>query len=348
MMKLRGSILGDLRRTNLWPAIRPWVWLSVLVLAAGVGPAYAQFGTRILLNINQEPRRMDGEHEAAEELTITGELPGRLQVGIARAQSRIGRLQADVYAQVEHWSVDATARAYFSDTRIINAQVPPLTGGWFIVRIQVDGTLQASGYNVLDDPTPGFGSASVGIVFSADTRFDTFQRVFSGFRDSSGSLEGNESGTLVRRVEFIFGEPILIECEVIATANIQGNAPGAAAVARAAYGSSAYWTGLTEVFTEDDEPVVDFTVTSASGTDYRTDFRPEPSLRLRALQLSGSTLRISFETQPDHAYRLQGAADLVNPDWQDIVVVTGNGEIQTLEVPVQSEPPQRFFRLAQP
>jgi hypothetical protein len=347
-MEQHCSSLGFLQQAPLRVAIGPWAWLTVLVLAAGFGPVHAQFGTRALLIINQEPRMMDGLHEAAEELTITEESPGRLQVGIARAHSRLGIVQADAFAHAEHSSVDATARAKFTDTLIIQAPVPPLTGGWFIARIRVDGTLQAAGFNVLDGPTPGFGSASAATVFSADTRFDTFQRVFSGFRDSSGALEGNESGTLVRRVEFIFGEPIEIECEVIAEARIQGNVPGASGVARAAYGSSAYWTGLTEVFTEDDEPVVEFSVTSASGTDYRADFRPVRSLRLQAPQRSGDTLRISFETQPDHAYRLQGTTDLANPDWQDIVVVTGNGEMQTLEVPVQSEPPQRFFRLAQP
>jgi hypothetical protein len=291
---------------------------------------------------------MDGLHAAAEELTITEESPGRLQVGIARAQSRLGRVQADAFAHAENSSVDATARAYFTDTLIIQAPVPPLTGGWFTAQIQVDGTLQAAGFNVLDGPTPGFGSASAFTVFLADTRFDTFQRVFSGFRDSSGNFEGNESGMLVRRVEFIFGEPIEIECEVVAVARIQGNVPGAAGVARAAYGSSAYWTGLTDVFTEDDEPVAEFSVTSASGTDYRTDFRPLQSLRLLTPQMTGSTLRMTVETDPNQTYRLQGSTDLGNPDWQDIIAITGNGETQTLEVPVHSEPSHKFFRLAQP
>ena len=72
------------------------------------------------------------------------------------------------------------------------------------------------------------------------------------------------------------------------------------------------------------------------------------SLRILAPQLSGSTLRISLETQPDHAYRLQGTRDLVNPNWQDIIAATGNGEMQTLQVAVDSQPPHKFFRLAQP
>jgi len=340
-----------MKRTNRWTAWRCSARLWLPILAASLGVAHAQSGTEVLLEVLSQFRHMADPHEAAEELTVAfSDSPGRLSVSIVRAQSRHGQLQAEAFANVEgiNNGTETRATARFRDTLIIHAPVPPGTFGWFQAAFKVDGSLEASGYTLLGDSVTGSGAADYQARFRADTDAGIFTRTLSAIRTSDRGLDGAESGSVVRQVAFIFGEPIELFFELSVSARASTAVHGAGGVARAAYGSSAYWTGLNEVFTIDEQPVVGFTVTSASGTDYRTDFRPRPAVRLLAPQLSGNTLRMSLQTEVDQTYRLQAATDLANPDWQEVVVVVGDGATQTLEVPIHSQSSPRVFRLAQP
>lgn len=351
IMETSNSDLFGMKPTNRSTAWRcsTWWWLPILAVSFGV--AHAQSGTEVLVEVLNEFRQIADPHEAAEEFTVAfSDLPGRISVSIVRAQSRHGQVRAQAFANVEgiNNGTETRAIARFHDTLVIQAPVPPGTFGFFRASFEVDGTLEASGYNLLGDPITGGGAADYQARFRADTDAGVFTRTLSAIRTSGRGLEGTESGSVVRQVAFLFGEPFEISFELSVSARASAAVQGAGGVARAAYGSSGYWTGLNEVFTIDEQPVAEFTVTSASGTDYRTDFRPRPAIRLLAPQRSGNTLRMSLQTEVDQTYLLQAATDLKTRDWQDIAVVLGDGEMQTLEVPIHSQTSPRFFRLAQP
>lgn len=264
---------------------RSSLFASAAALLLASTPALAQFGVRVLVEADGEFRSMQATHDAAESITrsFIGPPPhSPYSLAIATAEVHHGRLHVTAYRNNEGTSnSQATARAQFEDTIVIQAPVPPGTMGYFVARVRVDGALHASGYNIGDQPDqPGQGSASYFTRLEADTPFDSFSASLSGLLDSSGQVLGVAGGTVQRRIDFAFGEPIEILVVLFARASTGGNSStGASGLARSAYGNSAYWSGLAEVFTVDDQPLPDFTITSASGTDYRIDFGLDPLFR---------------------------------------------------------------------
>ncbi len=264
---------------------RPLRLVAGLVLLLMATPALAQFGVRVIVEADGEFRSMLGTQEAAESITrvFVGPPPNNVySLAIASAQVSHGRLQVNAYHNSEGAiGSQATARAEFEDTLVIQAAVPPGTMGYFFARVRADGSLHASGYNIGDQPDqPGSANAQYFARFEADTAFDGFVANLSGTLHSNGATTGSQEGTINRRVEFTFGEPIEIKVTLFALADSDGNASGGSGLAQALYGNSAYWTGLDQVFTlDDDQPLPTFTVSSASGTDYRIDFSQDPLFR---------------------------------------------------------------------
>lgn len=261
---------------------------AVMLFSIGVSTALAQkSGVVVNVRADDEVASMNHPLNAGQALTFvrTGSPPDSAYVlSIAQAYARQGRLQIVAYRNNEGFdNNEATARARFVDTVVIQAPVPPFTDGYFIARIRVDGTLQAAGYALGPGPDPvsGGGLAAYFARFEAESSLGSFIRTLSGSRHSSGTFEGSESGFIERRVEFTFGQPFEISLTLFGEAvTSSGGSFTGAGFARTLYGNSAAWTGLNEVFLLDnDHPVTEFTVSSASGTDYRIDFGRDPLFR---------------------------------------------------------------------
>jgi hypothetical protein len=177
---------------------------------------------------------------------------------VARDQSRIGSASYEVYAG-------------FMDTITIDA--PGLTGQTATMRIGMDleGTLSAGGW---PEPTsgaggevnfylygPGGGQHQVA-VYNSDERVQHF-------------LGGN--------AQIVFGTPFSIHFVVALTggadaASVGEDGPGlaAGAIMIADFQNTFTWTGIQDLRDAGGEPVLDFTVTSLSGTDYRDRIVPVP------------------------------------------------------------------------
>lgn len=252
-------------------------WLLLVLCPAA--PVVAQQGAEACVEVHFQTLCMTGPVAAAEALTVvSGDPGGAYRLAIGAAEVGPGRIQVTTYGNGEQVGTQALAFGRSEDVITINAPVPPGTPGWFVARVRVGGTLQASSYNNADLPAQGFARAILLASFRAIAGGVTFESNLTGNRTSTGQFTGDESGTMETEVDFVFGQPIAIRIylQAFSQGNGQNFGAGAAGLARASYGNSAAWTGLGTVRFFNGDPVPGVTVTSASGTDYQVDFSLDP------------------------------------------------------------------------
>ncbi len=217
----------------------------------------------------------------------------------ASAVGRPGRLGAESYTDTWGLNNSALGRATSFDTLTITstdpAVVPGVTRGTFDLRIPYSGGLQAS---VLQLPggTGGIASARVDItLFVTNGAGINIQRSVSCHFDAEAGYQGDPTGVLAVTLTFVYGQPFTVNLALSVVSRAFGlKNPNNGAVSRSLYRNdgfvppgrgdaegpaqhSAYWGGIEQVFLESSgDPVAQFSVTSASGTDYRIDFSRDP------------------------------------------------------------------------
>jgi len=171
-------------------------------------------------------------------------------------------------------SYDAFTEARFGDTITFhsptlegqkgNANVQLIAKGGLSVTGNGDGYSSQAGasykitiVNGLDNPTES-GTRTLGVVG------DPQVLNFGGSDFTSSPILG--------KIPFIFGQPVTIEVQLTATASIRvvdandGHPPGAHA--NADFSHTLNWGGITAVTDQNGNSISDWSVTSASGTDY--------------------------------------------------------------------------------
>ena len=216
----------------------------------------------------------------------------------AEGVARIGHL--GVFAESEirgEWNTGTLALAGFQDTLTINAAGLTGTTGYFTARMRVSGVLLGdASYN---------GTIYTGYV---ETKFSalmggngSYYANLSGdyrrnFEGDGFATSGDLPGLMEVEISFIFGTPFLLEGQLKVDTYAQGSLGVANvwALSRAEFGHTAYVEGIDEIFTENDEAVSGFTITSLSGADYIEGFEnaaiPEPAT---AAGLAGAAVLVA-------------------------------------------------------
>ena len=156
-----------------------------------------------------------------------------------------------------------TLRLNFSYNYSLSASTVPdgvAAEGYFLTQVDVD-------------------SASASYHANAHRQIDNHDGVseLSGYgtvRDAAGEHASSDTGFSMD-VDFVWGTPIRImqTASTLCGVGFYAGAPGASCTADASH--STYWGGITDV-TTGGMAISDFTLTSASGTDYSTSFVPQP------------------------------------------------------------------------
>lgn len=258
---------------------RSLYFVGFLILQTLSTSAWANFSVTVTIQADGESRSTTADFQASDELVIADfEDPLAQNLSIVSAQSSLGLLRAysQGLAMGFFSSAGGTAGASFTDTLTINAPVPPGTLGEFNAAMVLNGGLGASAFNIDISDFFGYADASVSASMTLVTDVDTFSAELSGYRDTNGVFEGAEGGLLAVSVQFTFGQPFSLSVSLSARASADGQlVVGGGGQGVASYGNTAYWAGITEVTTANGASVPEFTVTSASGTDYTSSFAPD-------------------------------------------------------------------------
>jgi hypothetical protein len=237
------------------------------------GPAPAQFVPEVSaqVSIRGVSDQQYGPTQAAVEMDRLFDVnDAGYSFGRSTTESRQGRLMVTNYVEVigeEARSVDADSHAYFRDELIVDA--PGLTGqaGAFTASVRLSGSLTA-GANIDRENAAAEMLAS----FTLNSAQGSVTSSVSARRTNLG-FSGQEATLLTVTVPFVFGQPIVVDMYMQTEADCKfGVDPGYACIAIVRYGNSASWTGIDAVTDSIGNPVSDYTVTSASGTDFTQNF----------------------------------------------------------------------------
>ena len=69
-----------------------------------------------------------------------------------------------------------------------------------------------------------------------------------------------------------------------------------------------------------------------------------PSFLVFAPAKTGNSFNFSFETTPGRTYVVEYAGSLLNPNWQPLPTVSGDGSVKTV-TDITATPGQRYYRL---
>lgn len=168
---------------------------------------------------------------------------------------------------------DVVAGVAFSDVITLSSPGRNGTPGSALLGVFVDGTLStANGGNDSEVSSSAFGWSTVYgsdreiLVASPDPFLNPAEILAEEF--------------LGRVVEFVWGQPFAFSfvLEVSGDATASVSEPGRAVVATFVgdFGHTMTWAGIQDLRDANGDPVLDFEVTSASGTDYRDRIVPVP------------------------------------------------------------------------
>jgi hypothetical protein len=219
----------------------------------------------------------------------------------AKSVALIGHL--GVFAESEirgTWNTGTLAQAGFYDYLTIDA--PGLTGttGYFTARMIVSGVLLADArYN--GTLYTGYSQTSFSALLGGNGSYASLDGDYRRNVDADGfEASGDAPGLMEVTVSFIFGTEFYFEGQLTVRTFASGNTAFSNiwAWSRAEFGHTAYVEGVDSVFTENDELVSGFTITSLSGADYLEGFEnaaiPEPAawtVTVGAAALAGAMLR---------------------------------------------------------
>lgn len=190
-------------------------------------------------------------------------------------------------------SLDTVARGIFRDELVFTAPNVP------------NGTLVTIGYSLVVEGLlftgdPGVARASWSLRADMDGfRGGVWDDISgSGRQDSpanGGQYTGTPFGTLIgiANVRTGVASQLFVQLEAAAQAAYTGQRPGRAS-ASFDLGHSLYWGGINSV-TINGVPVPDFSVSSASGTDYRNSLAPIPEPGALAMMLAGLGVLIGLQ-----------------------------------------------------
>ncbi len=255
----------------------------LVVLSMKPASASAQSGATVCVQVDSSTTECDtGPVASLQKMSVYDDEEGFHGFSLGQGYGAPGRLHAMAYSDTWGLTGDATVRVTITDTLTIEstdpAVVPGVTRGLYVARLRYNGELQASALS-LQGGEPGSASAGVQAMLRwQSSPFNADSRSAAARRWSNGSQTGSPVGTLLSQVVFVFGEPIEIELMMTTRADANGfGDPRSGGVSRSRYQNSAYWGGIDEVLLEDtSQPVSSFSVTSASGADYRVDFGLDP------------------------------------------------------------------------
>jgi hypothetical protein len=202
----------------------------------------------------------------------------------AKSVALIGHL--GVFAESEirgTWNTGTLAQAGFYDYLTIDA--PGLTGttGYFTARMLVSGVLLAdSSFN--GTFYTGNSETSFSALLGGNGSYANLDGDYRRNGDANAFVaSGDIPGLMQVTVPFIFGTEFYFEGQLTVRTFASGNTAFSNiwAWSRAEFGHTAYVEGVDSVFTENNEAVGDFTITSLSGADYIQGFEnaavPEPA-----------------------------------------------------------------------
>lgn len=226
---------------------------------ARLDPSPVTYGQFVLSVANEA-----GFNSAATVVGQVGYGFARLDaIAIARVHGE-GRSDADVHAG-----------AAFSD--VITISAPGLNGttGSMLLGVFVDGALStANGGNNAAVSSYAFGGA---VAYAGGGREVLVQSPGFGDINPAETLDEEFLGDVV---SFVFGQPFpfffRLEVEGEATASVSEPGHGVVATFVGDFGHTMTWAGVLDLRDASGTPVVDFDVTSDSGTNYRDRIVPVP------------------------------------------------------------------------
>lgn len=257
--------------------------LRTLALALSLATAcpfavQAQFTPEVIadVEINGQSDSQTDPLQAAVEMIRTLPVTGGFATGRAFADSRQGRLLSRAEAEVvgsQTASMDSRAFQAFHDELLIDA--PGLTGqpGTFTASVRITGRLTTGASNI-EFPHIEWATASAQGRFLLSSATGGF--VFEEFALESSSLSPPLGPIVVPvplTLAFVFGQPIEVQLDISLEAFCRsGNPESYGCIAIAEFSNSAYWTGIDMIVDGEGTEVTEYTVTSASGTDWTQSF----------------------------------------------------------------------------
>ena len=170
-------------------------------------------------------------------------------------------------------TLNASARGIFRDDLVFTAPgIATGTFGMLTYAVKVDGNLLADSLNLQSSSwrlQADLGGGAFDINRSA--------QLFNGnLTFGAPEYRGDAFGTYSAAVSFQFGIAAPLDVELFGLAqsayNISGSSPGHASFD---LGHSLYWGGISNV-SVGGQPISNYSIASASGTDYSRSFAPSP------------------------------------------------------------------------
>ncbi|QTN32238.1 hypothetical protein HZ994_07810 [Akkermansiaceae bacterium] len=211
-------------------------------------------------------------------------------------------------------------------------------------------------------------AVSVFYGFESETPLTTDTGRASGGRSvaslgaAAGSSTTSYSGEILPfTVNFTYGTPFHIGVRVDGSATTDGSPfgtngnsispPGGAGTGSATvdFGNTVTWEGISSVLDNASQPVASYTITSASGTDYRFAVRePAREIPLVAFVDAGPGEKtLTWASTDGTSYQLQTTTDLTNSEaWEDVgsaIPATTTETSVTFPFTVDASP--RFWRI---
>lgn len=142
---------------------------------------------------------------------------------------------------------------------LLDGQAGVLTFG-----MHVEGTLHAGSPR---------GAAAMELGVSAQTTSALFYRTWSGAVDHFPDFDKTVSETVTFSVPFTFGDPFLLMVRGLARTGLASRPPPAGSNGLADFEHTLFWSGVQGI-TNGGNPVTDYVLTSASGTNYNQSLAP--------------------------------------------------------------------------